>query len=131
MEQNQKKNYPVIRCPHCGKETFVSVTGENKCMECGKNIQIVNTLSLGKRYLILTKGNKLFLDRDDIPDLQVVSDPKDANKLYIQNLTPDTIVVDTTLGKPRPVEPKGLMPVKAGLTLHIKVRGQDFKFEIK
>ena len=121
----------LIRCPHCGKETFVSVTGENKCMECGKNIQIVNTLSLGKRYLILTKGNKLFLDRDDVPDLHVVTDSKDANKLYIQNLTPDTIMVDTTVGTTRSVEPKGLMPVKAGLTLHIKVRGQNYKFEIK
>jgi hypothetical protein len=100
-------------------------------MECGKNIQIVNTLSLGKRYLILTKGNKLFLDRDDVPDLHVVTDSKDANKLYIQNLTPDTIMVDTTVGTTRSVEPKGLMPVKAGLTLHIKVRGQNYKFEIK
>lgn len=121
----------LIHCPHCGKETFVSVTGENKCMECSKPIRITNTLSLGKRNLILTKGNKLFLDRDDNPDLRVVSDPKDANKLYIQNMTPDTIMVDTTVGTNRAVESKGLMPVKAGLTLHIKVRGQNYKFEIK
>jgi hypothetical protein len=100
-------------------------------MECSKPIRITNTLSLGKRNLILTKGNKLFLDRDDIPDLQVVSDSKDANKLYIHNLTPDTIMVDTTVGTTRAVEPKGLMPVKAGLTLHIKVREQNYKFEIK
>ena len=121
----------LIRCPLCGQETFVSVTGENKCMECGRAIQITNTLSINKRSLILTKGNLLYLDRDNVPDLQVVADPKDANKLKIQNLTPDTIVVDTTVGTTRPVDPKGLMPVKAGLTLHIKVRGQNFKCEIK
>ena len=100
-------------------------------MECGRAIQITNTLSINKRSLTLTKGNLLYLDRDNVPDLQVVADPKDANKLKIQNLTPDTIVVDTTVGTTRPVEPKGLMPVKAGLTLHIKVRGQNFKCEIK
>ena len=122
----------LIRCPHCKKETFVKCdSSDNKCMECGKPIQITNTLSINNRTLSLTIGNQLFLDRDDTPDLQIVQDSQDANKLYIRNLTPDTIVVDTTKGTTRQVESKGVLPVKAGLTLHIKVRGSMYKCEIK
>jgi hypothetical protein len=122
----------LIRCPHCKKETFVKCdSSDNKCMECGKPIQITNTLSINNRTLSLTIGNQLFLDRDDTPDLQIVQDSQDANKLYIRNLTPDTIVVDTTKGTTRQVESKGILPVKAGLTLHIKVRGSMYKCEIK
>ena len=122
----------LIRCPHCKQETFANPTAAgNKCMECGKSIQITNTLSINSRTLALTKGNLLFIDRDDAPDLQVEQDSQDANKLYIRNLTPDTIVVDTTKGTTKQVATKAVMPVKAGLTLHLKVRGMNYKCEIK
>lgn len=122
----------LIRCPHCKKETFINTTvAEHKCMECGKTIQITNTLSINNRTLSLTKGNQLFMDRDDIPDLLVEQDSQDPNKSYIRNLTPETIVVDTTKGTTKQVEPNGVFPVKAGLTLHIKVRGSMYKCEIK
>ena len=122
----------LISCPHCKNETFVKIGSDNnQCIVCGKPIQITNTLSHDNRSLALTRGNKLYLDRDDNPDLQVESDPQDANKLYIRNLTSDQITVDTTKGTVKQVESNGILPVKAGLTLHIKVRGTTYKFQIK
>lgn len=117
----------LVHCPHCGEETFVN----NKCLNCGNDIKVTNTLIVNNRILPIIKGNKLYLNRDDIPDLQVVYDSNNPSNLYLRNLTPDIIIVDTTKGTTKQVETQGIMPVKTGLTLHIKVCGTMYKCEIK
>lgn len=121
----------LICCPHCKKETFVDYGNSNKCMECGENIDIRHTLVVNGRSLSLTKGNKLFLNRDDVVDLYIQQDANDANKLRILNMTKDPITVDTPSGKVVKVEPKALIPVNTGLVLHVKVCGETYKCEIK
>ena len=121
----------LIYCPNCKEETFVKVGNANKCMECGKPIAINNTLTVNNRSIPLTKGKKIYLDRDDIADLQIISDSQDAAKLRTQNLTPDAVMVDTTKGTTIRIESRGDMPVKTGLVLHTKVRENMYKCEIK
>lgn len=121
----------LITCPYCKKETFVSVNSTNKCVECGKPINITNTMTIGKRELVLTNYNNLYLDRDDIPDMRVMPNPNDPSKSIIQNLTEYAWKVDTPSGKIVTVESKGFMPVKSGLVVTMKVRENNYKGTIK
>lgn len=121
----------LIRCPRCKKETFIRMDADNKCMECGKPIPIKRNLNIGKRNLALSYGNVLFIDRDDSPDLRVVSSPKDPAEDVIQNLTSDEWKVETPSGKIVTVAPNGIMPIKEGLIINMKIHGSMYKAVIE
>ena len=71
----------LVVCPHCKEETFVEIEGaEHKCINCGRDIDVSKYLLMGTRKQILTKGTKLYIDHDNIPDCQVVE-----NTLNLQN----------------------------------------------
>lgn len=121
-----------ILCPHCGKETVVNTFGTtSKCLECGKTIDITNTLVLNKRQIALTDRNLIYLNRDNVPDLKVVHSPQDPTALFVQNLMQDSIEVQTPSGKMKIVASGDYFPVKAGLTLKLKVLENQYKATIK
>jgi hypothetical protein len=84
-------------------------------MDCGKSIDISNQLSIGTRNVILTKGTKIYIDNDNIPDCEVVSHPQDALKLLLKNISQTKWTAETPSGKLKEVEPGGLMPINSGI----------------
>lgn len=121
----------LICCPRCKKETFIRTDSENKCMECGKLIPIDYSLDIGNRSLALTYSNIVYIDRNDSPDLRVVSNPNDPTKNVIQNLTQNEWKVETPSGKIVTVESRGIMPIKDGLIINMCIRNTMQKAVIK
>lgn len=105
----------LVRCPHCGEETFVEDSG--KCMDCGKIIDTSRRLKIGTRSVMLTKGTKVYIDSDNIPDAEVVEHPNDPSRLLLKNLTASNWTAETPSGKIKMVEPGGLMPVNPGIKI--------------
>ena len=73
-------------------------------------------LLMGTRKQILTKGTKLYIDHDNIPDCQVVENTNDG-KLLIKNISPEAWTVETPSGKVKSVNPNEFCPVKNGLVI--------------
>lgn len=107
----------LVVCPHCKEETFVETGGtEHACINCGKDIDVSKYLMVGMRKLVLTKGTKLYIDHDNIPDCQVYENSNDG-KLLIKNISPYAWTVETPSGKLKSVNPNEFCPVKNGLVI--------------
>lgn len=119
IEQNWEKLIATLRdslviCPNCKGETFIE-EDKNTCMDCGKTIDITLKLKLGARTLYLTEGTNLYIDHDNMADVQVLRDAS-AGMLLLKNLSPDaTWTAETPSGKLKAVAPGEMMPVKAGI----------------
>jgi hypothetical protein len=105
----------LVRCPHCGEETFVETSPTAQCMDCGKTIDVSNQLVIGNRNIILTKGTKIYIDNDNIPDCEVEAHPQDPSRLLLKNISQTKWTAETPSGKLKEVEPGGLMPVNPGI----------------
>lgn len=99
----------LVRCPHCGEETFIE--NDSKCMDCGKSIDTSHRLKMGTRSTMLTKGTKVYIDNDNIPDAEIVAHPNDPSKILLKNLSSSNWTAETPSGKIKVVEPNGMMPV--------------------
>lgn len=125
----------LVICPHCHQETFLNTqAGQNKCINCGSEIDTTKILCMGSRNIYLTPGTKLYIDNDNIADGVVEVFPSD-NKLYIiRNLTSSSWHIDTPSGKVKVVEPNDFMPVLNGLKISFgsSIKGSpNSKGEIK
>lgn len=105
----------LVRCPLCGEETFIE--DSTKCMDCGKDIDTTRRLKIGTRFVILTKGTKVYIDNDNIPDAEVVAHPNDSSKLLLKNLSNTNWTAETPSGKIKVVEPNNMMPVNPGIKI--------------
>lgn len=123
IEQEWQKLIAKVRdslviCPSCGEETFLDTTSGNcKCMNCGSDIVMDKYVKIGSRSLILTPNTKLYIDNDNVADALVVTNPQDKSMLLIQNISKMKWTAETPSGKVKEVEPKGYMPVKAGIKI--------------
>lgn len=121
IEQQWEKLIAALRdslviCPHCKEETFID---EEKCscMNCGKPIDTSLRLKLGTRNVYLTEGTLLYIDHDNIADVQVLRDTK-TNTLLLKNLSTDsTWTAETPSGKLKAVAPGEMMPAKPGIKI--------------
>lgn len=123
IEQEWQKLIAKVRdslviCPSCKEETFIDITSnQSKCMNCGCIINTGKYIKIGTRSLILTPNTKLYIDNDNIADAIVVTNPQDNAMLLIQNISNQKWTAETLSGKIKEVEPKGFMPVKAGIKI--------------
>ena len=86
-------------------------------MDCGASIDTSKRLKLGTRSVMLTKGTKVYIDNDNIPDAEIVVYPGDPTKIMLKNLSPNNWTAETPSGKIKVVEPNGLMPVNPGIKI--------------
>ena len=86
-------------------------------MNCGRDVATDKYVKIGTRSLILTPNTKLYIDNDNLADALVVSNPQDKSMLLIQNISNQKWTAETPSGKVKEVEPKGFMPVKAGIKI--------------
>ena len=115
----------LMKCPHCGDETFVY--GNQPCLNprCRKPIQVTYVMDGAGRSIPLIKGNIIRFERTGVPS-GVVIDKNDASGLLlIKNLTEKAWTVLTPSGKSLSVAPGGFMPVKQDLVI-----STIFKFKI-
>ncbi|MDE5849620.1 MAG: serine/threonine-protein kinase [Muribaculaceae bacterium] len=105
----------LVRCPHCGEETFIETS--ETCMDCGKKIDVSNRIKFGSRSIMLTKGTKVYVDSDNVPDAEVVEHPNDPTKILLKNVSKERWTAETPSGKIKIVEPGGLMPVNPGIKI--------------
>ena len=123
IEQEWQKLIAKVRdslviCPSCDEETFLNLTTCNcKCMNCSRDVATDKYVKIGTRSLILTPNTKLYIDNDNLADALVVSNPHDKSMLLIQNISNQKWTAETPSGKVKEVEPKGFMPVKAGIKI--------------
>ena len=131
IEQSWEKLIAMLRdslviCPHCNNETFIE-GDKHVCMECGKQIDTSLKMKLNTRTLYLTAGTLLYIDHDNIPDVQVLRDAS-AGMLLLRNLSPNaTWTAETPSGKLKAVAPGEMMPVKVGIKVSFN---QNIKAEI-
>lgn len=110
----------LVQCPICGEETFYDLAlSTHNCIECGKTINIENCLEFGKRQILLTIGTKIYLDHDNDADGIVETSPQHDGSLWIKNISQQRWTVETASGKVKAVEPNGVFPVKAGLSVTV------------
>lgn len=107
----------LVRCPHCGEETFVEDVEAPICMDCGKSIDHKQTLVIGNREIILTAKTFVYIDNDNHPDCEVIAHPQEAGLLLFKNISKASWTAETPSGKIKLVEPDGIMPVKNGIKI--------------
>lgn len=135
IEQNWKKIISSVRdslvvCQHCAEETFVNVSDStDKCMNCGKDVDLSKRLVINNRSLPLTQNTYIYIDEDNTPDGVVTTDSNGF--MLIKNISTETWTVDTPSGKIKTVAPNEILPVKEGLKITFRVHTMPYKAEIK
>lgn len=108
----------LVRCPHCGEETFVDESGV--CMDCGKSIDISRRLNIGTtRSVILTPGTPVYLGRNTVADALVQTHASDKQLLLLKNLTAETWAAETPSGRIKSVAPGEMMPANPGIKIKL------------
>ncbi len=135
IEQNWKKIISSVRdslvvCQHCAEETFVNVSDStDKCMNCGKDVDLSKRLVINNRSLPLTQNTYIYIDEDNTPDVVVTTDSNGF--MLIKNISTETWTVETPSGKIKTVAPNEILPVKEGLKITFRVHTMPYKAEIK
>lgn len=135
IEQNWKKIISSVRdslvvCQHCAEETFVNVSDStDKCMNCGKDVDLSKRLVINNRSLPLTPNTYIYIDEDNTPDGVVTTDSNGF--MLIKNISTETWTVETPSGKIKTVAPNEILPVKEGLKITFRVHTVPYKAEIK
>lgn len=135
IEQNWKKIISSVRdslvvCQHCAEETFVNVSDStDKCMNCGKDVDLSKRLVINNRSLPLTQNTYIYIDEDNTPDGVVTTDSNGF--MLIKNISTETWTVETPSGKIKTVAPNEILPVKEGLKITFRVHTMPYKAEIK
>lgn len=135
IEQNWKKIISSVRdslvvCQHCAEETFVNVSDStDKCMNCGKDVDLSKRLVINNRSLPLTQNAYIYIDEDNTPDGVVTTDSNGF--MLIKNISTETWTVETPSGKIKTVAPNEILPVKEGLKITFRVHTMPYKAEIK
>ena len=135
IEQNWKKIISTVRdslvvCSHCTEETFVNVSNTvDKCMNCGKDVDLSKRLVINNRSLPLTNKTAIYIDEDNTPDGVVTTDSNGF--MLIKNVSTETWTVETPSGKIKTVAPNEILPVKEGLKITFRVHTVPYKAEIK
>lgn len=135
IEQNWKKIISSVRdslvvCQHCAEETFVNVSDStDKCMNCGKDVDLSKRLVINNRSLPLTQNTYIYIDEDNTPDGVVTTDSDGF--MLIKNISTETWTVETPSGKIKTVAPNEILPVKEGLKITFRVHTMPYKAEIK
>lgn len=135
IEQNWKKIISSVRdslvvCQHCAEETFVNVSDStDKCMNCGKDVDLSKRLVINNRSLPLTQNTYIYIDEDNTSDGVVTTDSNGF--MLIKNISTETWTVETPSGKIKTVAPNEILPVKEGLKITFRVHTMPYKAEIK
>lgn len=135
IEQNWKKIISSVRdslvvCSNCGEETFVNISNStDKCMNCGKDVDLSKRLVINNRSLPLTNNTAIYIDEDNTPDGVVTTDRNGF--MLIKNVSTETWTVETPSGKIKTVAPNEILPVKEGLKITFRVHTVPYKAEIK
>ena len=109
----------LVKCPNCGEETFVQDETAPKCMSCGKQVVISGKLAMGNRKILLTPNTMIYVDKDNIPDIKVISVTGDRYPVQLQNITKEKWVVETQSGNIKEIAPGSAVPVRQGLKITI------------
>lgn len=135
IEQKWEKIISQVRdslvvCPHCGEETFVDTEKQqDKCMDCGKDIDLSKRLVFANRSLPLTNRTSIYIDNDNIPDGLVTVD--NTGFPLIKNVSTESWTVETPSGKVKTVAQQSILPIKDGLKINFRVHGTPYRAEIK
>lgn len=135
IEQNWKKIISTVRdrlvvCRHCAEETFVTVSNTtDKCMNCGKNVDLSKRLIINNRSLPLINKTAIYIDEDNTPDGVVTTDSNGF--MLIKNVSSEAWTVETPSGKIKTVATNEILPMKEGLKITFRVHTVPYKAEIK
>ncbi len=124
IEQNWQKLIQQLRdmlvsCPKCWEGTFIEDASAPKCMCCGKDFTLAGKLKINNRDILLSPKTNIYIDNDNLADIEVFEVPGDKYPVQLRNITQEKWVVETPSGKTKSIEPNGVMPVKAGLKVMI------------
>ncbi len=111
----------LVVCPQCKEESFVQNEHDTKCMNCNQQVKIAGGLKFADSTIWLTPGTMVYLGFNNEPTAKVVTVPGHKYPIQIQNITTSQWMVETPSGKLKPIDPQGLMPVKAGLKVAFNI----------
>jgi DNA-binding helix-hairpin-helix protein with protein kinase domain len=113
----------IVKCPHCGEETFIEPDKESTCIECGKSFKAGGTIRFDEFEVAVFPGVKVYSWHIDTTDedtakaiAEVVKNPKNPDVCGLKNLSdkPWTVKLGEKLAQ---VEPGSVFPVKTGVTI--------------
>lgn len=114
----------IIKCPHCGEETFAFVQGDNVCIACNKMITIPNAIKFSKETLPLYPGTKIMLWnvnswKNDVETVlgEVIQNPKNKDLFGIKNLSDIIWKISLPNGEQKSVEKNKVVPIKKGFII--------------
>lgn len=112
------------KCPICGKNTFIDIDKDSKCLECGKVFKQPKVLKVGKYSIPLVPDQKIYQAQMSIYDNKisdiaaiVLRNPNDPNRWGIKNLSGTQWTVVTATDEIKVVEAEKAMPVLSGLKI--------------
>lgn len=108
----------LMRCPHCGDETFVENGSQCLNPRCRATITVSLTLDGLGRSIPLLKGNIIRLDKTINPSAFIMEKPGSPGSLLLKNVTDNAWNVMTPSGRSIQVASGGFMPVKEGLSIN-------------
>jgi len=122
----------IVKCPHCGEETFLTAQGDNLCIECGKKLTVSHAVQFHAVTLPLFAGVRLMLwhvdsSLDDLitPVAETVVNPNDNHLLGLRNLSGLTWKVTLPDGSVKSLAPGRIMPVRSGCQLQCTGNARD------
>lgn len=121
----------LVRCVHCGDETFFSDGGRCMNRRCNKPLTATFTLKGGGRHIPLIAGNIIRLTNSPKPTAAIMAKPGFPDILILKNLSGSQWMVHTPSGKSITVTPEGYMPVKDSLSICLTLENQPYKLTIK
>lgn len=108
----------LVRCPHCGDETFVE--NGKPCLNprCKKEISHAMALEGSGRSIPLLKGGIIRIEKDYDATGVIVEKPGDPSVLLIKNTADKAWSVTTPSEKSISIAIGGFMPAKEGLIIN-------------
>ena len=114
----------IVKCA-CGNEVFIQNASTTACDVCGRPVPILHTIKLPSYVMAAARGSRIYrcqlgtCNADDAlsPVAGVVCKPDNPNILGLKNMTSMILPATTPSGKQKQVQPKEVIPFKAGIVV--------------
>lgn len=118
-----------VKCPYCGKMTFVEPEQDTACMECKKVITKPAYLKTGHYLIPILPEQKIYLSQISLSDDYtkvvgtVICNPKNPNMWGIRNESGIQWTVTTPTGEMKLIDHNAGMPAMKGLKIRFSKDG--------
>lgn len=115
----------IITCS-CGEETFISKNDISNCIICGRKIDKILSMNIGRYEIPLVPGNKIYTchiedncDNHTTPEGLIVESKKNPGNFGLKNLSNNSWYASDNEGKKKQVNNKEILKLKDDIKINI------------